>query len=457
MLTWEEAVEAHALHQQGWKISAIAKHLGRDRKTVRDYLTGKRVPGERARLLPDVFAPYAGYCQTRLVDDPHLWATALFDEVVALGYPGAYPSFTRALRSGGLRPHCEPCTASVGRDHAIIDHPPGAEMQFDWLELPDPPAHWGWASMAHLLVGSLSHSSRMRAVLSESEDQAHLIEALHGLSVRHGGLPKRWRTDRMATVCYPSTGRLTASFGPVAKHYSVGIDICPSRHGNRKGVVEKANHTLAQRWWRTLADDLTVAQAQADLDAFCIRVGDARSRTHDGQRSTVAQLADAEPLHAVPAAPYPALVQVQRTVSAQALVAFRGNSYSIGPGRAGTSVLVSHRLGSATLDITTERGITLARHQRQRDGAGVVSRHDEHVTALHSAVLGQFSDRAPCRRKERRPPSAVALAQAEQIRGGQQPGVGQHVVIDFAQIVAAAAERTAPTGTAPTGTEQVTS
>ncbi|MFE4638178.1 hypothetical protein ACFRJ1_33085 [Streptomyces sp. NPDC056773] len=31
----------------------------------------------------------------------------------------------------------------------------------------------------------------------------------------------------------------------------VGVDICPPRRGNRKGVVEKANHSAAQRWWRT--------------------------------------------------------------------------------------------------------------------------------------------------------------------------------------------------------------
>lgn len=444
MLTWEEDVEAHALRKQGWSISAIARHLNRDRETVRGYLNGTRTPGERAPAAPDLFAPYAGYCKTRLCDDPHVWATALFDEVVALGYPGAYQSFTRALRARQLRPHCEPCSASVGRDHTIIAHPPGQEMQFDWLELPDPPVHWGWGSMAHLLVGSLSHSSRMRAVLSESEDQAHLIEALHGISVRLGGLPRRWRTDRMATVCHPATGRLTASFAPVAKHYSVGIDICPSRHGNRKGVVEKANHSLAQRWWRTLGDALSVAQAQVSLDRFCVQVGDARPRTRDGQRTTVGQLADAEPLQLLPAAPYPAAVQVQRIVSAQALVAFRGNSYSVGPGRRDQSVLVTHRLGSTTLDISTERGITLARHHREPDGAAVVSRHDEHVAALETSVLAQFNDRAPCRRKERRPPSATALAQAAAIRGAQHDA-GQHVVIDFAQIVAAAAERTAPT------------
>ena len=47
----------------------------------------------------------------------------------------------------------------------------------------------------------------------------------------------------MATVCHPDSGRLTATFGPVAAFYQVGVDICPARRGNRKGVVEKANHT----------------------------------------------------------------------------------------------------------------------------------------------------------------------------------------------------------------------
>jgi len=40
MLTLGEAVEVHALRQRGWSISAIARHLNRDRKTVRAYLDG---------------------------------------------------------------------------------------------------------------------------------------------------------------------------------------------------------------------------------------------------------------------------------------------------------------------------------------------------------------------------------------------------------------------------------
>jgi len=57
MLTWEEDVEAAALQKRGWSISAIARHLGRDRKTVRAYLTGTRTRGRRKPARPDPLAP----------------------------------------------------------------------------------------------------------------------------------------------------------------------------------------------------------------------------------------------------------------------------------------------------------------------------------------------------------------------------------------------------------------
>src|SRR6266511_78728 len=113
MLTWEEDVEAAALRAKGWTIAAIARHLDRDPKTIRAYLDGERTPGQRRRSTPDVFAPFADYVAARLAEDRHVWATALYDEVLALGYAGSYPSFTRALRTRGLRPHCEACAGAT--------------------------------------------------------------------------------------------------------------------------------------------------------------------------------------------------------------------------------------------------------------------------------------------------------------------------------------------------------
>src|SRR4051795_2793649 len=104
MITREDDVDAHALHRRGWTISAIARHLGHDRKTIRAYLSGSRVAGRRARTGADPFEPFAGYCRERLSEDPHLWATTLFDELLELGYDRSYPMFTRQLRTPGAAP-----------------------------------------------------------------------------------------------------------------------------------------------------------------------------------------------------------------------------------------------------------------------------------------------------------------------------------------------------------------
>src|SRR5450759_4395554 len=47
MLTWETTVEAQALYARGWTKSAIARHLGINRRTVREYLKGQQYGGAR--------------------------------------------------------------------------------------------------------------------------------------------------------------------------------------------------------------------------------------------------------------------------------------------------------------------------------------------------------------------------------------------------------------------------
>jgi hypothetical protein len=288
-----------------------------------------------------------------------------------------------------------------------------------------------------VLIGALPHSGRWRGWISESIDQAHLVEGLDEVVRRLGGVTRRWRFDRMSTVCHPDSGRLKVSFAPVAVHYQVGIDICPSRHAWRKGAVEKSAHVIAQRWWRTLRDETTLVEAQAGLDRVCAKL-DARARRADGQKRTVAELAEAEGLRPPPAA-FSAMLSVERTVTDQALVAFRGNRYSVPPGHARQVVVVRHQLGSGELTISTGRGTPLTRHRRAPDGAGMVVRHDAHVAALTRVVLANFSDRAPCQRKHRRPPTAEALAEANRIREPRASGhtgadgqqVGRQVVVDF--------------------------
>lgn len=434
MLTREEDVDAHALHAKGWKIAAIARHLGRDRKTIRAYLNGDRVAGERASPVVDPFERFVDYVRARLAEDPHLWATTLFDELIGLGFEQSYQTLTRQVRARGLRPACETCRPAKGRAVAVIEHPPGEETQWDWVELPDPPLAWGWGRSAAVFVGALSHSGRWRGVLAESMDQAHVIDGLDRVSRQLGGLTSVWRFDRMATVCHPATGRITASFAAVAKHYGVSVAICPPRHGNRKGVVEKANHTAAQRWWRTLGDDVTVEEAQASLDRLCAERFDQRVRVIGDQRATVEVHADTERLRPVPI-PLPATITVDRRVAGNARVSYRGNFYSVPPELAHTAVRVSTRLGDGHLDIATAGGIVVARHRLTADGTGAVVADHGHVTALNAAALAAFSDAAPHRSKQRIPPGSAALAAAAVLRSDPEPGA---TVIDLARYAQAA-------------------
>ena len=121
------------------------------------------------------------------------------------------------------------------------------------------------------------------------------------------------------------------------------MDICPPRRGNRKGVVEEASHSAAQRWWRTVPDGITIQAAQSGVDKLATRM-DSRRRTVEGVRTTVGPLAADEVLLALPVAPFPAQAEVTRIVSAQALVHFHGNQYSVPPGLSGAKVTVRWRL-----------------------------------------------------------------------------------------------------------------
>jgi signal transduction histidine kinase len=317
----------------------------------------------------------------------------------------------REIRELGLRPVCDGCLAGAVKLTVGLEHEPGDELQLDWLELSDTP----WGVKAYVLVGALSHSSRVRGCFAEGESFPHLAEALDGVLRRIGGTTRSWRTERMATFVYPGTDRLRREAAAMAKHYGVQVAVCPANRPQRKGVVEKAIQYLTQSWWRS-APVSTPAQAQADLDRWCVTVSDRRRR---GQ-STVAELAAGEGLLVLPELPFGAEYREERVVSRDALVEFETNRYSVAPG---ATVEVRARLGELHLEIYTLAGRRIARHRRALSGAGQTIRTPEHASMLERAVLEQFTTSKACPRKPNRPPGERAQAEAARLRGEQPGGV----------------------------------
>jgi hypothetical protein len=362
--------------------------------------------------------------------------------VVELGYDRSYPSFARQLRVAGLRPHCEACDGVAGRETIEIAHPAGEEIQWDWFERRKAP----WGGSGYVLLGTLPHSGRTRGVIAPATDQAHLVEGMDGVLRRLGGTAHKWRVDRMATVIVPGSADVQASFAPVAKYYGAAIAPCPPRRGNRKGSVEAAVRFATGRWWRTLRAESPQA-AQLSLDRFWATTGDARLRSPariedppaDGCRPrwpTVGELAETEPLMALPAMAYPATIEAAAGVDHQASVAFRGNRYSVPPGFRGATMRLFHRLGSGALEVVSPSGILLVTHRLAAPGSGLMVRTPEHREALEKVILGQFSTARPCDRKENRPPGRAALAERARLLGADagEPSVDLEEVAEVIRL-----------------------
>jgi hypothetical protein len=284
-------------------------------------------------------------------------------------------------------------------------------------------------------LGTLSHSGKVRGVLAEKMDQAHLIGAMDEVLRRLGGTARVWRTDRLATVIVPGTRDVQPSFAPMAKHYGAVVEPCPPRRGNRKGAVESSVRFVSGRWWRTMSAT-NPEDAQRSLDIFCTTIGDERERRGpNGERSTVGELADAEPLAALPTAPFPATTEVERVVADNATVAFAGNRYSVPPGLSATTLLVRHRLSSRTIDVVAPSGTILVTHRLAPSGSGALVRSVEHKEALEAAVLSAFTTARPCDKKANRPPGKEALEEAARLLGpiGREPVVDLSVYDEVAR------------------------
>jgi transposase len=96
------------LHRQGLSVSAIARQLECDRKTVRKYIErGLKAPAYGPRQpRTTVVAPFERYLRDRLAAFPELTGSRLLREIKELGYSGGYTAvkdFLRTVRPRALQ------------------------------------------------------------------------------------------------------------------------------------------------------------------------------------------------------------------------------------------------------------------------------------------------------------------------------------------------------------------
>jgi transposase len=116
------------LHRQGLSVTATARRIGRDPKTVRKYIErGIEAPayGSRSVSRPSKLAPYMTFLRERVTAFPELTAARLTREIREMGYTGAYTAVKRYLAA--IRPESGPKPYEVR-----FETPPGVQAQVDF-------------------------------------------------------------------------------------------------------------------------------------------------------------------------------------------------------------------------------------------------------------------------------------------------------------------------------------
>lgn len=321
----------HDLQRQGLSVSAIARRVGVDRKTVRKYLErGLEAPvyGPRTSR-PSKIDPFEEYLRQRVGAFPELSAKRLLREIRDLGYLGGYSILTDFLRK--VRP---PHRLTFERR---FETPPGRQAQVDFaqfrVEFTDEP---GVTRIVWLFSMVLGHSRWLWGRFCASQDLQTVLRCHIDAFAALGGAPSEVLYDRMKTAVIgeDADGVVTYNTSLVAllNHYGALPRACRPYRAKTKGKVERP--------YRYVRQDFFLARIFRDLDDLNTqfeqwRTGIANQRVHATTNRVVAEhFTEEQPaLIALPAVPYSAVLTVERRISHEGMVSVGGNLYSVPDGR----------------------------------------------------------------------------------------------------------------------------
>ena len=315
------------LHRQGLSVSAIARQLDLDRKTVRKYIERGLEPPAYGPRLPraSLVTPFEPYLRQRIVDFPELTGSRLLREIKELGYGGGYTTVKDFLRT--VRPQ------ALQVFERRFETPPGKQAQVDFAyfrtAFTDEP---GAERIIWLFSLVLGHSRMMWARFVARQDLQTVLRCHRAAFEALGGVPAEILYDRMKTAVRGEVDDRGIVYNPklldLATHYGFVPKACRPYRAKTKGKVERPFRYVREdfflgRSFRNL-DDLN-DQFQRWLDT----VANPRRHATTG-RIVVEHFAEEKPhLKALPASPFNAVLALDRRVTRDGMVSVGGNLYSV--------------------------------------------------------------------------------------------------------------------------------
>ncbi len=327
VVTLGEIVLIHDLKRQGLSVSAIARKLGLDRKTVRRHLARGMEPpvyGSRASR-PRQLTAYEPYLRERIAAWPELSGKRLLREIRELGYAGCYSLLTDFLREA-RPPRPKPFERR-------FETAPGRQGQVDFAQFKtaftDEP---GVERVLWLFTMILGHSRWLWGRFCATQDLQTVLRCHIDAFAAMGGAPSELLYDRMKTAVIGESAEGVVAYNPslvgLLSHYGAVPRACRPYRAQTKGKIERP--------YRYIREDFFLARSFRDLDDLnaqfeAWRISVANARVHATTRRVVAEhFAQEQPaLIAHPAVPYSAVLTIERRVSREGMVSVGGNLDSV--------------------------------------------------------------------------------------------------------------------------------
>jgi transposase len=359
------------LHRQGFSITAIARRLDLDRKTVRKCITRGLEPpiyGPRAPR-PQKVDPYVEFLRDRLRAFPQLSATRLLREIQPLGFTGTYST--------------------------VFETAAGEQAQVDFAQFRTAfSPHPQLSVVVWLFTLVLGHSRYLWGEFVYHQDLLTVLRSHVRAFIALGGVPREILYDRMKTAVEDEVSEgiiYNARLQSLARHSGFTPRACAAYRAKTKGKIERPYRYIRQDFFlgRTFQDlqDLN-AQLREWLDTVANR------RRHGTTRRPIAHASSTEQsaLQSLPQQPFDTVMALERAYSRDGMVSYNGNTYSVPDGVRGHPVEVQVSLNELQIfcqgKLVAAHALREGRHERilasghrrwPPPGPGVRGKHPPHV------------------------------------------------------------------------------
>lgn len=376
----------------------VSRDTGVARNTVRRYrawaqqqglLEGQMPPDDQLQQLLDNTLPpllppqnvssVEPFRQTVVqLRDQQVEVQTVFDRLKERGYEGSYSSVYRFVRA------LEPVDPKVT---VRVETPPGLEAQVDFGylgRLLDDQS--GQVRKAYVFVMTLSFSRHMYAeIVFDQKSETWLLCHVRALAF-FGGVPERIVIDNLKagiTRAAWEDPQVNRVYAEEAEHYGFLVAPCRPATPQHKGKVESGVHFVQRNFFagRTFAD---ARQANADLLAWCRRVGQRVHGTTHKRPLEVFESVEKPALRPLPAQPYDLAIAKKAKLHRDCYVVFDGSFYSAPFRLVGQSLWL--RAGVRDVRLFDEEHRLVATHPRAKE-PGERHTHPDHLPLQKSAGL----------------------------------------------------------------------